>query len=276
MAARRASGKKSQAISDQSGFKIPYKSLKTTWEGYRVEPEEWEPKHPQLTPAKNVVDATALFQPRPDNDPENVEISIGYTYDFMLDRNQRPGVGVAGKGSLGVISVSGNSEVAETGVAGTGAVGTITLSITVDASPTGVSGTGTTGTEVPESEILETGVAGTGEVGSEALETEIIETGVVGTGAVGSEAPESELNPSGVAGNGAVEGFGVTGNGNVTLIVTGISGVGGTGTTGTETSESIVVETGLSGSGQIGTVSISLVTNPAWGDGAWGEDAWGE
>jgi hypothetical protein len=210
MAARRASGKKSQAISDQSGFKIPYKSLKTTWEGYRVEPEEWEPKHPQLTPAKNVVDATALFHPRPDNDPENVEISIGYTYDFMLDRNQRPGVGVAGKGSIGVISVSGSA----------------------------------------------------------------IETGVAGTGAVGSETPESELNPSGVAGTGVVEGFGVTGNGNVTLIVTGISGVGGTGTTGTETLESVVVETGLSGSGQIGTVSILI--NPAWGEGAWGEGAWGE
>ena len=70
-----ASGKKSKAISDISGAKIPYTQLKTTWDNLRVEPSEYDPKHPQLTPATNVVDATALRNPRPDNDPENVETS---------------------------------------------------------------------------------------------------------------------------------------------------------------------------------------------------------
>ena len=64
---RYASGKKSKAISDITGFKVPYTSLRTTYDNLRVEKEEFDPKHPQLTPAKNVVDATALFQPRPDN-----------------------------------------------------------------------------------------------------------------------------------------------------------------------------------------------------------------
>ena len=64
--AKLASGKKSVAISDRSGFKIKYTDLKTTWDGLRVEPEDWEPTQPQLTPAKNVIDATALFNPRPD------------------------------------------------------------------------------------------------------------------------------------------------------------------------------------------------------------------
>ena len=73
--ARFATGKKSKAISDISGFKVKYTQLKTTWDNLRVEPEEYSPKHPQLTPAKNVVDATALFNPRPDNDPENVDTS---------------------------------------------------------------------------------------------------------------------------------------------------------------------------------------------------------
>ena len=41
MAVRRAKGKKSVAISDRSGFKVPYRSLKTTWDGLRVEPEEY-------------------------------------------------------------------------------------------------------------------------------------------------------------------------------------------------------------------------------------------
>ena len=61
--ARYASGKKSNAMSDISGFKVKYKNLKTTWDNLRVEPEEYDPKQPQLTPAKNVIDATALFQP---------------------------------------------------------------------------------------------------------------------------------------------------------------------------------------------------------------------
>ena len=72
MARKFAQGKKSQAISDISGAKVPYTQLKTTWDNLRVEPSEYDPKHPQLTPAQNVVDATALRNPRPDNDPENV------------------------------------------------------------------------------------------------------------------------------------------------------------------------------------------------------------
>ena len=88
--AKYARGKKSQAISDRSGLRVPYTQLKTTWDGLRVSPEDWEPKNPQLTPAKNVVDATALFNPRPDNDPENVEIFIGFNYDPFIDPRKRP------------------------------------------------------------------------------------------------------------------------------------------------------------------------------------------
>ena len=123
MAVRRAKGKKSRAISDQSGFSVPYTSLKTTWEGFRVEPEEWEPKDPQLTPAKNVIDATALFQPRPDNDEEITAFYVGFNYDIFLDRNQRPNVGVSGPGSAGDVYIELSLSIDEAGVAGTGAVG---------------------------------------------------------------------------------------------------------------------------------------------------------
>ena len=58
--ARYATGKKSKAISDITGFKVNYPQLKTTWDNLRVEPEEFDIKHHQLTPAKNVFDATAL------------------------------------------------------------------------------------------------------------------------------------------------------------------------------------------------------------------------
>ena len=62
--AKYAKGKKSYAISDRGGQRVRYTQLKTTWDGLRVAPDEWEPKHPQLTPAKNVIDAQQLFHPR--------------------------------------------------------------------------------------------------------------------------------------------------------------------------------------------------------------------
>ena len=99
--AKYARGKKSQAISDRGGLKVPYTDLMTTWDGLRVSPDDWEPKQPQLTPAKNVVDATALFNPRPDNDPENATVFIGYNFDFFTPIQERPPVGVP---CFGVVS----------------------------------------------------------------------------------------------------------------------------------------------------------------------------
>src|SRR6056300_1032577 len=156
--AKLASGKKSVAISDRSGFKIKYTDLKTTWDGLRVEPSEWEPKHPQLTPAKNVIDATALFQPRPDNDPENVDIFYGYNYDPFIDPRERPPVGIPGFSRIGFVNIEGSEDV--TGVAGTGAIGSFSLGVIV----TGVAGTGATGTATPQivTEVTATGVNGTG------------------------------------------------------------------------------------------------------------------
>ena len=188
MAVRRAKGKKSRAISDQSGFSVPYTSLKTTWEGFRVEPEEWEPKDPQLTPAKNVIDATALFQPRPDNDEEITAFYVGFNYDIFLDRNQRPNVGVSGPGSAGDVYIEFTEDISS-GVGGTGAVGTEALEMSIDEA--GVAGTGAVGTEIPTMEVAgASGDGGAGAVGVEALSLSIDEAGVAGTGAVGAESVE--------------------------------------------------------------------------------------
>jgi hypothetical protein len=333
--AKYASGKKSQAISDRSGLKVPYTDLKTTWDGLRVSPEDWEPKQPQLTPAKNVVDATALFTPRPDTDPENAEVFIGYNFDPFIDPRQRPGVGVHGQGSIGFVSevhfdrvfdvtgvsgagaigtaiVSDNEDVVVSGVAGTGATGTETFAL--DAVPSSAIGVGAVGTEVPEVELFETGVAGTGAlgaltffittdapvtsvigtgaIGSELIETDVPDLSVAGTGAIGTETfetfltpnasvgtgvigdevPEVELLETGVAGTGEVEGFGISGNGNIQLLVTGISGIGATGAIGEEVSASEAIETGVNGTGAIGTVGI--LTELGWGIGEWGQGAW--
>ena len=116
--ARYASGKKSQAISDISGAKVPYTQLKTTWNNLRVEPSEFDPKHPQLTPAKNVIDATALYDPRPSTDVENVVIDFAFTSNIFLSRVERSQVGtnIHARGNVGTVSFVIEEE--QTGVQG--------------------------------------------------------------------------------------------------------------------------------------------------------------
>ena len=191
--ARYARGKKSNAIGDRSGFKVKYTDLKTTWDGLRVEPEDWEPKQPQLTPAKNVIDATALFNPRPDTDPDNVKFFVGYTQDWTIDPRLLPGIGMNGRGAVAPLGLS-NFIVGPdvTGIAGTGAIGTLNNVLTI--TETGVAGTGAIGTETPLASITETGVAGTGAIGTFGetdgpnMQLSITESGVAGTGAIGTEA----------------------------------------------------------------------------------------
>ena len=122
---RYAKGKRSYAISDRSGFKVRYRSLKTEWNNLRVEPAEYEPKHPQLTPPKNIIDAQTLFQPRPDNDPENISIFIGFNWfapkQSMMasDYDAPPTIGMRAKGNVGRVSIEFNREAAVTGVGAT-------------------------------------------------------------------------------------------------------------------------------------------------------------
>lgn len=304
--AKYARGKKSQAISDRGGLKVPYTELRTTWDGLRVSPDDWEPKQPQLTPAKNVVDATALFNPRPDNDPENAEVFIGYNFDIFTPVQDRPPVGVHG---LGVVSHGSviEMDVSVTGVAGTGAVGTVypnpainpavgtgaignyqviistdvnvtsvigtgALGVFATATTTdGVAGTGAIGTEVPEAEITETGVAGTGAVNLQVIESILNPTGVAGTGAIGTETAVSEIDVSGVAGTGSVHVIGTGAGSDFNLIVGPVTGLGGVGTTGSEVAEAEISETGLAGTGAIGSVDLAV----GWGNNAWGNGTWG-
>ena len=304
--AKYARGKKSQAISDRGGLKVPYTDLMTTWDGLRVSPDDWEPKQPQLTPAKNVVDATALFNPRPDNDPENATVFIGYNFDFFTPIQERPPVGVHG---LGVVSHGSvlEMEASVTGVAGTGAVGTVypnpainpavgtgalgdyEVVISTDVNVTsvigtgalgdlifatvvaGVAGTGAIGTEVPESEIEETGVAGTGAIGAYVLENQLTVASAVGTGAIGIETAVSEISVSGVSGAGSVHVIGTGAGSDFNLIVGPITGFGGVGATGNEEAVAEIIETGLAGTGAIGDVDLAV----GWGNNAWGNGTWG-
>ena len=200
--AKYARGKKSYAISDRSGLRVRYTQLKTTWDGLRVSPEDWEPKQPQLTPAKNVVDATALFNGRPDTDPENVAVYIGFTQDWTIDPRLRPPVGVPAFAHVGLVSISMESVPSPAGTGGTGATGAELLEMSINEA--GVAGTGAVGTVSTIGIKGVSGVSGTGAVGVEALNLSIDEAGVAGTGAVGAEALILSIAEAGVAGTGAV------------------------------------------------------------------------
>ena len=208
--ARYASGKKSKAISDISGFKVDYTDLKTTYDNLRVEPSEFDPKHPQLTPAKNVIDATALFQPRPDNDPENVSFVVGFNTDIFASRieNAQKGIGIKGVGAIGTITIRVDHSQDVTGLAGTAALGTISFSATVPATP--VSGTANLGSAVITNKFNATGVSGTATLGGigvtdgASVRIALLETGLAGTGAIGTEIPKASLTESGLAGTGAI------------------------------------------------------------------------
>ena len=248
MGTRYAKGKKSFAISDRGGQRVRYTQLKTTWDNLRVAPDEWEPKHPQLSPPRNVIDAVALFNPRPDNDPEVVTFNVGFNYDPFLPKLERPNVGMSGLGAAGhILRVELNILLEPAGVAGTGAVGTETPMASIEEA--GVAGTGGVGVEIPVVEV--TGVSGSGGAGSvgvEALNLSILETGVGGTGGVGNEVVEFSINlPAG--------------------------GVGGTGGVGTEALELSITETGVGGTGAVGTEQAQA---NGWSQGSWGQGGWND
>jgi len=220
-----ATGRKSLAISDRSGFRVPYKNLRTEWNGLRVSPDDYDPKHPQLTPPKNITDATALYSPRPDKDPENVSFFVnynwfgfenppvsadGFTQPSMNSRDYEKPNRLNAKGSIGVVSIETPVEVNVSSVHNQGLAGPVS-DIEASITETGVAGTGATGTETFESSITETGVAGTGALGAFGetdganLTLSITETGVAGTGAIGTESLDID-NPTwgtGTFGNGS-------------------------------------------------------------------------
>jgi len=182
--AKYARGKKSYAISDRGGQRVRYTQLKTTWDGLRVAPDEWEPKHPQLTPAKNIIDAQQLFKPRSTGqDREDVSIQIAYTWDIFAE--YRKLIGTVSYARVGVVSIDLSSVPTPSGLGGTGGVGAELIELAI--AEAGVGGAGAVGDATAIGIKGVSGNAGAGAVGVEALSLSIAETGVAGVGAVGAE-----------------------------------------------------------------------------------------
>jgi hypothetical protein len=251
MARKFAQGKKSQAISDISGAKVPYTQLKTTWDNLRVEPSEYDPKHPQLTPAQNVVDATALRNPRPDNDPENVTILFGYTQNIFQSRVARSqnSVGFHAFGRIGHVGISLQEPL--TGQALTTAIGTFAPGFDV----TGVNATGTVNDVTPQDQIdvSVTGIDMTSTVNN--VSPGILATGIGLTFAIGTETINHdrifELDNGGVSITGTVN------NQSFDTRTGALNGISATGSIGTIDNNSQVGVTGVAGTGDVGTFGES-------------------
>ena len=145
--ARFASGKDAWGYSDRSGFRYRLRDMVTEWNGSKVGPDEYEPKHPQLSPISVGPDPQALHDPRPRTtlDPVTVRFPV-----FDLVSVQFVPLPFA-QVKLGNITVSDAVIVQPvsatlTGVSATVSLGTLTIQGSVAVTPTGVSATVSLGT----------------------------------------------------------------------------------------------------------------------------------
>ena len=145
--ARFASGKDAWGYSDRSGFRYRLRDMVTEWNGSKVGPDEYEPKHPQLSPISVGPDPQALHDPRPRTtlDPVTVRFPV-----FDLVSVQFVPLPFA-QVKLGNITVSDAVvvqpvSVTLTGISATVSLGTLTIQGSVAVTPTGVSATVSLGT----------------------------------------------------------------------------------------------------------------------------------
>jgi hypothetical protein len=78
-----ASGKFSFGLCDYCGQRYPYNVLRKNWRGFKVCPDDYEPKEPQLDPLKYNGDAIALQGPRPDR-VEPLSVYLGAPGDSFF------------------------------------------------------------------------------------------------------------------------------------------------------------------------------------------------
>jgi len=139
-----ATGKHSLALCDRCGQQYDYVTLRKEWTGFRVCPECFEQKHPQLEPRTVRFEPEALWHPRPD-EKEPLQILVGQSVFPPLANLSLQGVTSIGRVGLEISDtgptafVRGFSATASvgsvatpdtgvlTGVAGTGSVGAVTI-----------------------------------------------------------------------------------------------------------------------------------------------------
>jgi hypothetical protein len=176
--------------------------------------------------------------------------------------------GVQGTGQTGSVTVDCSVDVPVTGEQATGATGTVSVTGGATATTTGVFGTGQTGvvTITGNANTSVIGVQGTGQLGDVAVFTgEILAGGAFAFGAIASSATaDANADYNNITTQGAV------------VYLTGVQGTGQTGTV-TVSAGATAITTGVFGTGQTGTLNATgtanVTTTGVSGTGQVGDEA---
>ena len=138
-----AIGRKAYGISDRSGFRYPLNRMRKEWTGLIVGADEWEPKHPQLEPLRDVSDAQALKDARPETEL-SVQRSTQYGFNpvgFKEISGVTPDNDLVATGEVGTVTVFLPKTLGAQALGGVGTV-TVQLPATVNQALTGSVATG--------------------------------------------------------------------------------------------------------------------------------------
>ena len=104
---RYASDANAYGISDRSGFRYRLKDMRLEWNGFLVGEDEYEPKHPQLSPPNVPADPQALKNPRPEqNLVQQRNIQWGWNpVGGSTDNGINPPNNLVATGSVGEVEV---------------------------------------------------------------------------------------------------------------------------------------------------------------------------
>jgi len=145
--ARFASGKDAWGYSDRSGFRYRLREMLTEWNGSKVGPDEYEPKHPQLEVISAGPDPQALHDPRPPSIVHPVSITFPTFNSTTLEVSPVAFI----RTRVGNLTTSGTTDansviVSLTGVAATTATGSFSVQAVTTYTVTVASGTNSYGT----------------------------------------------------------------------------------------------------------------------------------
>ena len=186
---RYATGRKSKAIDDRTGFKVDYSDLRKEWTGHLVHKNEWEPKHPQLRP-RSVADAEALRNARPEG---NVDVTQVRGHGSMRGVSTRSIVGNQYDQGVPCIPIG----IIPSGIACTASIGTEVA--TAKATPASIACTASIGTIAAGNQPAS--IVCTISIGTETISAEckVSPDGISVTCSIGNETPTSIDLPAGIA-----------------------------------------------------------------------------
>ena len=179
-----AQGKHSLGVCDRCGWAYRYLQLRMEWTGFKVCPECYEPKNPQLDPPLIPTDPEALHQPRPEVPLPQAQLGLVIANSATFTTSAGINVGALPATTADPIGSDFSAEGA------TGSVGTVTTTQNVPvniATPDGVSATSSLGSvsviASPGVVATPTGVAGTSSLGTVSVTSNVtIYTVTVATG----------------------------------------------------------------------------------------------